>query len=156
MPDYYAVKSAVWRKAGTVQKRCLVIQLLGTSFGDADSFRKLCIPGQKVIAHVGLSKKGQWVFLWKKSLWIRYPRHELTGKETLWKRNAKEREKLKAYYHNHPKPTPRSLSGNLVGGRSDDRIAGAVHLWSGDAPWGKNGKFALKPFKGELRKGKPK
>ena len=34
----------------------------------------------------------------------------------------------------------------------DGRVCGSVHLWSGDTPWGSNGKFALKPFEGELRR----
>lgn len=134
----YAVKSATRRKAGTVQKECLVIHLDGKSFGSASKKSKLD-EAMMVISHVGISKKGHYVFEFEGKLWIRYPRYELTGKESLWYRNAEDRRRAL------------SMATFSMRDSKTGRVGGYVHLWSGDIAWGGSGKFALKPFEGQFR-----
>ena len=134
---FYAVRKAEIRKAGTVQLECLVIQLDGKSWAEAGRNEKLAFPNQQVIAHVGISKKGQWILSCDDKLYVRYPRYELTGNKPIYARNAQAR--VQAL-----KTSPKSY-------RYGGRVAGLIHLWGGDTAWGGSGKMALKPFNGKFR-----
>lgn len=138
-PSVYAVKKAVVRPAGKIQQEALVVQLDGTSFGSAGIVEKIGRPHQELIAHVGISKRGNYVFEFRDQLWIRYMQYELSGRLSRWNRMQEQREKIKQsdYYKCHK--------------HKNGRLGGYVHLWSGDISWGGAGKFALKPFEGEFR-----
>jgi hypothetical protein len=154
---YYAVKKAEVRKAGTVQKEVLVINLDGLSFGSAGREGKLSNPEAGILAHVGVSKKCQYVFFWDGELYVRYMSHELSGKASSYDRRAEARlacsvgeQKRREYSFVH---YPDSYAAQLYDPtKLPTRIGGSVHLWSGNVSWGSGkGKIALKPFDGEFR-----
>lgn len=89
---------------------------------------------------LALAKKGQYVFEWQGILYVRYPRYELTGKDSVFKRNEAARKKAQVWAANRPSYQ-----------RKNGRVSGNVHLWGGDIAWGGKGKMALKPFTGEFR-----